>query len=265
MQSNTIFNKILVDSLSGQMHIILPPSTSIETAQKIIEKTHIALLQFVYTNCLIADNYMITYQAYLQKRKLYKFRLKQLTNALANDLRKTINIIRTDVNCDFYEEYSNVFYDHIRANVDRMQQRICKRCSNLGISADKVGLYANTSVLLNILYAAELTYHKIIKEILDNYGINLEHIYSFFCPNAAINSATVLVTEVMGSDLKYQNSICNDKTTCNLMVEIREQLTDKALHQQARKEAFENLPDDVKAIYEFRDGDIYKREKEACA
>lgn len=265
MQSNTIFNRILVDSLSGQQHIILPPNTDVDTAQKIIEKTHIALLQFVYTNCLIADNYMITYQAYLQKRKLYKFRIKQLTNTLANQLRQTINIIRTDVNSDFYEEYSNVFYDHIRSDVDKMQQRICKRCTNLGISPDKVGLYANTSVLINMLYAAELTYNKIIKEILEKCGINLENIYSFFCPNAAINTATLLVNEVMGSNIKYQDSICADKTTCNLMVEIREQLTDKALHQQAKKEAFENLPDDVKQIFEFRDGDIYKREKEVCA
>lgn len=265
MQSNTIFNKILVDSLSGQMHIILPPNMNVETAQKIIEKTHIALLQFVYTNCLIADNYMITYQAYLQKRKLYKFRIKQLTNTLAQQLRHTVNVIRTDVNSDFYEEYSNVFYDHIRPDVDKMQQRICKRCSNLGIAPGKVGLYANTSVLINMLYAAELTYKQIIKEINENYGLNLEHIYTFFCPNAAINTATLLVNEVMGSDIQYQESICNDKTTCNLMVDIRAQLTNKELHQLAKREAFETLSDEVKKIYEYRNGDIYKREKEACA
>ena len=116
-----------------------------------------------------------------------------------------------------------------------------------------------------MLYAAELTYKQIIKEINENYGLNLEHIYTFFCPNAAINTATLLVNEVMGSDIQYQESICSDKTTCNLMVDIRAQLTNKELHQQAKREAFENLSDEVKKIYEYRNGDIYKREKEACA
>lgn len=264
MQNNT-FQKIMVDSMSGQMHLILPPATDINTAQSIVKKTHLALLQFVFTNCLIADNYIITYQAYLQKRKLYKFRLKQLTNNMASELRKTVNLIKSDVNCDFYEEYANVFYDSIRADVDRMQQRVCKRCNNLGIAADKVGLVANTSVLINMLYAAELTYNNIIDEISERYGINLKQIYSFFCPTSAINFATQLAAVVMGNDVKYQESICTDKQTCSLMSEIRLKLTDTDLHNKAMKEAFECTSDEIKKIYEYRDNNIYLRKKEVSA
>lgn len=265
MQSNTTFQKIVVESLSGQMHVILPPATDINTAQDIVKKTHLALLQFVFTNCLVADNYIITYQAYLQKRKLYKFRLKQLTNSISSQLRQTINLIKSDVNCDFYEEYANVFYDSIRADVDRMQQRVCKRCNNLGIAADKVGLVANTSVLINMLYAVELTYNNIINEIADKYGINLKQIYSFFCPIGAISIATQLAACVMGQDVIYQESICNDKETCSLMSEIRLKLTDAALHNKARKEAFECTSDEIKKLYEYRDGDIFLRKKEVSS
>ena len=262
---NTTFQKIMVDSISGQMHVILPPATNINTAQGVVKKTNLALLQFVFTNCLIADNYIITYQAYLQKRKLYKFRLKQLTNSMASELRKTINLIKSDVNCDFYEEYANVFYDSIRADVDRMQQRVCKRCNNLGIAPDKVGLVANTSVLINMLYAAELTYNNIIDEISERYGINLKQIYSFFCPIGAISAATQLAAYVMGNDVKHQESICNDKATCSLMSEIRLKLTDTDLHDKARKEAFECTSDEIKKLYEYRDGDIYLRKAEVNA
>lgn len=242
------YKKVLLN-IGGKSAVVnVPPERTAEEINKILIVCRAYLQQYVYTEMILAECFMVATEESISKKKCFKFAIKKKWSECKKNLRKTIAYYDSYVtNSDFNNEFSMTFYEHISNDLYQLRDKIAVRLQNLG-AGDKAGLYANAIILYNLTNFCVGTYEHIVRKLHEELHVNLMESFRDFVPVSAFVNSFDFMELVMGKDFKEMGDHLMTKEILAYFDKVRKGIFDEKTLNEAADNATEDLEGEEREV-----------------
>ncbi len=243
-----------------EKNVYCPQGTPIGELDAAMHIANTFLVQFAYTEYVIADMFLIQLGDYLGNKKLLRFKAKKLFKECQGTIRKTIKAIEEYCNGDYYNEYACSQYDIIKNDIVKLQQVIATKLQHLNVK--NPGLCSNVIVAQNLVFFGFDTYKRVMDEVERKKHFHLHDAFVEMRPDGADKAIEELLELFMGEDrITYEKNICENKEVKAVFDKIAFALYTPKNIVNAKDNAYNSLPEEVRDLYvKNEDGDYVAKE-----
>lgn len=235
------FRRVILNMGGKKMFVDVPHGMSEEDINKALVVCRAYLLQYVYTEIVMAECFMQKIEKSISKKKCFKFTIKKKWTDCKKNLRKTIECYDSCTpNDGFNNEFAMTFYDNISNDLYLLRDKVATRLQNLGVG-DKSGLYANAIILYNLTDLCLGTYENIVRKLKEELRINLMQAFKDFAPILAFENSYDFMELVMSKDFKSLADHLMTKDILAYFDKVRQGIFDKKTMDEAAINATEDL------------------------
>ena len=237
-----------IEAFGNHHRVFADQSVDARYVQETLNLGKVSVFQFSYTEYLIADNWLIYMESYLQKKGLFRFELKKIFKETQKSLRKTIKIVEENSEPDYCNEYANQLYDITIPILEKLRDQIAEKLQNLGVP--RAGLCATVVVLQNLVCMSVSTFDHIFNRIQYLRHLDIKKCFMAIYPELAIKQVEEMLKLVMHEDrFVYQKNIVENKKIKQTFEKFTTTLYDPKNIKKASCAAYEAMSDAQKERY----------------
>ncbi len=256
------FRRVLLNVGDKKMVVDVPHGMTVQDINKVLIACRAYLQQYVYTEMVLAECFMLVTEGSISKKKCFKFAIKKKWTECKKNLRKTIAYYDSYVpNANFNNEFAMTFYDNISKDLYQLRDKIASRLQNIG-AGGKSGLYANAIILYNLTNLSLGTYENVVRKLHEELHVNLVQAFKDFAPILAFENSFDFMELVMGKDFERFADHLMTKEILAYFDKIRKGIFDEKTLNEAAINATEDLEGEEREVQRSFIGiaDFMKRE-----
>ena len=237
-----------IEAFGNHHRVFADQSVDAEYVQETLNLGKVPVFQFSYTEYLIADNWLIYMESYLQKKGLFRFELKKIFKETQKSLRKTIKIVEENSEPGYCNEYANQLYDITIPILEKLRDQIAEKLQNLDVP--RAGLCATVVVLQNLVCMSVSTFDHIFNRIQYLRHLDIKKCFMAIYPELAIKQVEEMLKLVMHEDrFVYQKNIVENKKIKQTFDKFTTTLYNPENIKKASRAAYEAMSDAQKERY----------------
>lgn len=239
--TNKGFRTLIVDVDGIKRNVVVPANISIERANILLKVCRAYLFQYVYTEIIISQIFMLVIEDDVKNKPIFKHRVKKRWNESVQAIKKIISIYNEHFSDnDFCYEFAATFYDNISSDIYKLRDLLAQKMNNIGIKS--AGLYANVILLYNLVTLSVKTHDLILRNLKERYGINLSNIYGKYRNTDTDVKSYDLLCAVLGKDYKIVAPLLVGKEMRACYERIEKGIFSSANLEEATKNGLECSP-----------------------
>lgn len=210
----------------------------------IMRKVKTFLATFVYVPCIVSDCMMLKLQQVLQRKKMYRFKLKKDFVNMQSLVRRTIKNFEDDFkNPEFFDEFSMTYYDEAKPKIEKFAKMMEVKLANLGYK--DVSVMSLSFLAFQMACFGVVNYQSLMRGAETDYGFDLTGLYAHLCPTQPSEAAKRFMMDVGFTEELVKKLNARDDIS-ELFSRIEKTFISQATQRKASDAAFNELPEETK-------------------
>lgn len=256
-------------NVAGKRKVVpVPANMTKERMNKCLAACRAYLCQCVYVEIVLAECFMQSVEASVEKKKCFKFGIKKKWTDCKKSLRASIKLYDAFApnGGEYNEEFAITFYEKTSMNLYKLRDKLAVRLQRLGCG-EMSGLYSNAIILYNLTSMCIGTYEALMQRLYELLHVNLANAYLDFAPILPLENSYDFMKAVMGKDFEQLSNKAITKELTPYFDKIKEDIFDDKTLDEAARNASEVLEGSARDFFgrfvnvgDFMDDD-FKAEK----